>query len=481
MVRRTEFLVAGRHRSTEIGVLSDAALRSPATANAVISPWRNRGIRRAARLGFVLLTVGLSAARGQPATAPSATDTLRITLAAARALGLHDNPDLIATRLDTAIARGELKQARTLLFNPAGDVLAPAAGNGTELGLTLELEVFGQRGQRVAAGRAEIARAAAGITNVSRLTVGEIDRAFYRLASASERALLAGEVLELNQRLASVAERQLAAGEISRLDYNLAVVELGRSRSRALATRREREQIELDLQRLLGLKSGTHIEPDIGSMQDEGMPDSVSSVPKGVHAHAARAARLNVDSLIAVALTRRPDLTERGAAIEVAQARARLARREALPNLIVRAAVEPAANGGQAFRPGLGATIPLFNRNHGLAEARDAAARQVELERASLIVRLRTEIAAEVAAYRSAAEEVEILETTVLAPARQNRQLLETAYREGKVGLPVLLLIRNQVIDAELEYWASWLAERVALADLAEATAENIARAPKTP
>lgn len=430
---------------------------------------------------IAILFCKTAVAFGQSGAIQRPSDTLRLTLAAARARGILDNPDLIATRLDTTIARGELRQARTLPFNPSSDLLAPARGNGTELGVTQELEVFGQRGQRVAAGRAEVTRATAGITNAARLTLGEIDRGFYRLASASQRTLLADEVLELNQRLASVAQRQLAAGEISKLDYNLAVVELGRSRSRALATRREREQVELDLQRLLGLRSGTHVEPDIGNMQDEGMPDSVSGVPSGAHAHAARAAKLNVDSLIAVALTRRPDLSERSAAIEVAQAQARLARREALPNLIVRGAVEPAANGGQAFRPGIGATIPLFNRNRGIAEARDATARQVELQRASLVGRMRTEIAAEVAAYRSAAEEVEILETTVLAPARQNRQLLETAYREGKVGLPVLLLIRNQVIDAELEYWASWLAERVALADLAEATAENIAPSQRNP
>jgi cobalt-zinc-cadmium efflux system outer membrane protein len=407
-------------------------------------------------------------------------DTLRLTLMQARSRGLAGNPDLLVARLDTAVARGQLRQARTPLFNPSTDVLAPAGGNGTELGITQELEVFGQRGRRVAASQAALGRATAGVANTARLTIGEIDRAFYRLASATERTALADEVLGLNQRLASVAERQLAAGEISRLDYNLAVVELGRSRSRALATRREREQVELDLLRLLGLRAGTHIVTDIGNVREEGMPDSVAT-PGTAHAHAARAARLDVDSLTTLAIARRPDLTERSAAIEQARAEAALARREALPNLIVRGVVEPGATSGRVFRPGIGATLPVFNRNRGTVEAREAAARQAELERSSLLVRLRTEIAAEVAAYRSAAEEVEILETTVLAPARQNRQLLETAYREGKVGLPVLLLIRNQVIDAELEYWASWLAERVALADLAEATGENISQPPTTP
>lgn len=422
-----------------------------------------------------------SSAQAQVRSPRATTDTLQLTLAQARVRGLADNPDLAAIRLDTAIARGFLRQAATLPFNPSADVLTPTAGITSEVGLTQEVEVFGQRGRRIAAARAGLTRSRAEIANTARLTVGEIDRGFYRLVSASQRMILADEVLALNQRLASVAERQLAAGEISRLDYNLALVELGRSRSRALATRREREQVELDLQRLLGLRTHAHIVPDFGNMLDEGMPDSVGIAVRGSHAHAARAAQLDADSLVAVAIARRPDLVGRAAAIEQARAEAALVRREALPNVLVRGVVETNSTGGRSVRPGFGFTLPLLNRNRGLADARTAASRQSALERTSLLIRMRTEIAAEVAAYRSAAEEVEILETTVLVPARQNRQLLETAYREGKVGLPVLLLIRNQVIDAELEYWASWLAERVALADLAEATAENIQPVRKTP
>ena len=70
--------------------------------------------------------------------------------------------------------------------------------------------------------------------------------------------------------------------------------------------------------------------------------------------------------------------------------------------------------------------------------------------------------------------EVDVLERTVLAPARENRRLLEVAYRAGKVGLPVLLLIRNQVIDAELEYWDAWLSEREARVTISEVTAKAL-------
>ena len=392
-------------------------------------------------------------------------DTVRLTLIDARARAMRGNPELVAARLDTAIAIGELRQAALpLRFNPVADVLGARGGNGVEAGVSQEIELFGQRGARVDARRAGVERATAGVADATRLTIGAVDRTFYRLVSASRRLALADEILALNQRLADVAQRQLTAGEISRLDFNLAVVELGRSRSRMLATRRERVQAAFELERIVGLPRGTPIEPVF---------DPSGHAERDLQPLSDRTDSLDVDRLTQRALGRRPDLVERVAASREAAAEAALARREALPNLILRAASEP-ANGGRVVRPGVGLTLPIFNFNSGTVAARRAAARQAELERTAVATRVGTDIATAAAAYWSAVEEVDVLEAVVLGPARQNRQLLETAYREGEVGLPVLLLIRNQAIDAELDYWTAWLAEREALAALLEATGDNV-------
>jgi cobalt-zinc-cadmium efflux system outer membrane protein len=119
-------------------------------------------------------------------------------------------------------------------------------------------------------------------------------------------------------------------------------------------------------------------------------------------------------------------------------------------------------------------TLPFLNRNQGEVQALRASARQAALQRAAVERSIRAEIGSAVATYESATSEVRILATTVLGPARQNRNLVEIAYREGKVGLAELLLIQNQAIDAELDYWNAWLAAREALADLTQATAQNI-------
>ena len=54
----------------------------------------------------------------------------------------------------------------------------------------------------------------------------------------------------------------------------------------------------------------------------------------------------------------------------------------------------------------------------------------------------------------------------MLVPARENQSLLEIAYREGKSDLPTILLLRNQLLEAELDYLDAWLAARTSLANL---------------
>lgn len=416
----------------------------------------------------------LSSLLGSPSSAPllrGPQDTLKLSLREARARALFSNPDLGAARLDTVVARGEYRQAG-LLFpaNPSAGFLG--GGEGTEFELSQEVEIAGQQAARRMAGRAGLERAAAGVSNVARLTLADVDRTFYRLAAAARRTVLAEEVAGLNRRLAEVTQRQLEAGEISRLEFNLATVELGRSQARLLAERREREATAAELRQLLGVPRGVVIAPLLDSTPALTLSEEDTS--QVVWASTPEASAVDLDSLTALALARRPDIAERTAAARQAQAQLSVARREAFPNLAFRATSEVIDDGTRAFRPGVGLTLPLFNRNRGEVQVRRALAAQVEFERDALVTQVRLEVDRALQAHEAAAAEARVLATAVLIPARTNRRLLETAYREGKVGLAELLLIRNQVIDAELEYWAAWLTERETLADLAEATGEIV-------
>lgn len=448
---------------------------------------QSMGERRSRRCAISVLAIAVLVAYRPPLSAQQpVADTVRMGLADARALAVGRNPELLAARLDTAVAQGELRQASLLVrSNPAVDVLSAGAGLGYELGISQEVEILNQRGARRTAARLEVERARASAADVARVVLGRVDLSFYRLVAAARRQALAQEVLDLSRRLAEVAGRQLEAGKVSRLDYNLATVEFGRSRARNLAAGRERAEAEIELTRLLGLPRGTVIAPKLDGAAADSARDWSAADSASRGGLSASAARLNavpdgrptspvVDSLTAVALSRRPDLAERQAAQRRAVAQGMVVRREAFPNLLLRAASEKEGGGTRALRTGVGLTLPVFNRNQGEAAAWDAQARRAGHELAAVSDRVRAEVASAVTTYESAAREMVVLATTVLGPARQNRQLSETAYREGKIGLAELLLIRGQAIDAELDYWAAWQAAREASATLAEVTAQNL-------
>ncbi|MHB0948042.1 MAG: TolC family protein, partial [Gemmatimonadaceae bacterium] len=172
-----------------------------------------------------------------------------------------------------------------------------------------------------------------------------------------------------------------------------------------------------------------------------------------------------------LALQRRPDLAAQSAAVRELETLTALARREALPNLRLGAAVERAeGDGSPRVGPAIGISLPFLNRNQGLIEQRRALAERARLDRRATELRIRTDVSEAMRAYRTASEEAVVYEASVLRPARSNASLLETAYRAGKIALPTLLLLRNQLLDAELGYWDAWLAQRQSLVRLEAAT-----------
>lgn len=416
------------------------------------------------------LMPGASRAQDAPASgaaARAAPDTLVLTLADVRRLSLRQNPAFLAERQETAIARGELRQARIYRFNPDLSALAPrGSGSSAELTLMQEIEWAGQRGLRIGAARTGLTRASASVRNAGRLTLAEASVAFYRALAAQRRLSVTQDVLALNERLLAAVRIQLREGELSTLEGNLAEIEFGRARGRVLTARRAATSATLELTRQLGLG------PDV-SVRLVGDTSSTANIDVMAVSSAPPLAQ---DSLIALAFNRRPDLIARIASVREFETLTSLARREAIPNIRVGAATERSTGGGS---PGvglaLGLSLPFLNRGQGVVAQRRAQAEQARLALRATELRVRTELVDALRAYRTASDEAAVFQQMVLRPARQNTQLLESAYRAGKIPLPTLLLLRNQLLDAELGYWDAWLAQREAVVRLGAATGDMTA------
>lgn len=411
---------------------------------------------RVAAALLALLLVGVRPAAAQTPSAAVA-DTITLSLEQAQRLSLRQNPQFLAESREGAIARGQLRQARLPAFNPQASLELPgvATGGGSEYeaSLTQEVEWAGQRGARVRAAGFGVQRADLTVRNAARITLGDVSNAYFDTYAARQRLQLAEELLNLNEQLLRAVRIQLREGEVSALEANLAEVELGRARARVLAARRELTSAELQLKRLIGFS-----------------PDQAIRLPGAVPA-AAPAPPTGRDSLVALALGRRPDLVAQRTAVMESQALSDLARREGRPNVSVGVLARREGDGGDP-QVGLGVSVPfpVLNRNQGRLAEQQARTSQAELQARAVELAVRTEVTDALRTYQTATEEETVYAALVLQPTRENRALLEIAYREGKIDLATLLLVRNQLLDAELGYWDTWLAQRRAQVFLEVAT-----------
>lgn len=419
--------------------------------------------RRASALAALLAVCATApslAAQTPPAGGAIPDDTLVLSLEEAQRRALSANPAFLTDATEREIALAELRQARVYPYNPETEFEGPGAASAGELGayearLAQEVEWGGQRGLRIDAAGIGVARAEWNVADAARRTLANVSLAFYATRAAEERVRAVTELAGLNERLMAAARIQLQEGEISVMEANLAEIEVGRARARVLAARREALSARLALSRLIGAPPETPIRAEAG-LTPAPPPDS-----------------LDPDALLVAALDQRPDLAAAATAVRQSETLARLARREAIPNLEIAAIAEREGVGSEPrVGLGFGLPLPLWNRSQGLIARRRAETEQAEhaLEAARLQVRI--EVVDAYRSYVAAAAESAVFEDDVLEPAHRTQEMLETAYQAGKIDLSALVLLRNQLLDAELSYWDAWLAQREALVRLHAATGQ---------
>ncbi len=413
-----------------------------------------------------LLTVTAPAASGAQSTpnepVAQASDTLFLTLVQAQIHSLVNNPELLATRRLREAAEGRLRQARAYRFNPEVIIESEQVGGGRTLDayegeVSQEIEWAGQWGLRKNVAEYGLKSTEATVRDAERLTRAAASGAFYRTLAARSRVTLAVEILALNEQLVVAVSDLLEAGSISVLEANLARIESGRARTRVLEERRNANTARLELRRVLGLPGSQPLR----------LSSEVPTPPEP--------SALDPDSLVRIALARRPDISASASRVDAGQSLVSLARRDRIPNLRLSMPFDRLNGPGSGqVGIGVGMSIPLFNRNQGtIAEFQaDLARTRFELDAVEMTVR--AEVVDAYQRYASAGEEEAVSASSVLEPARFNQGLLDEAFRSGKIDLPTLLLVRNQLLDAELDYWGSWLEFRLEFVRLAAVIAEPL-------
>ena len=381
-----------------------------------------------------------------------------VDFATALELARKNNSNWRAAEQELEIAGGKLTTARLISpFNPviegqAGPRRAPGERTGTDygVGVSMELEVAGQRGLRVTEAERNLQMAEAGFQDFARTFRGRLSRAFYQAVAARERLTLQRRIDELNRNLLDVTKVKFDAGDVSALEVNVAVVRYGQTRKDTFDAEENVTQALLELRRLIGLQE---------SFVPEGRLDSAVSTPTAA-------------AVLEQALASRPDLLARRYELQRAEAELALVRRQNFPNPTVGLSFYREASGDKTVLGGISIPFPVFNRRQGELASLDARRLQIRSELAALEKEIRKEVDQAVSRWQTAQRNIELFQRDILEQTEENFRLLEAAYRERAVDLPRILIMGTDLVTARRSYLDALLSLREATISLEEISGE---------
>lgn len=400
-----------------------------------------------------VLILFLGALPGYPMTVEEAVQ---------RALGYQ--PDLQALRLEESAASGRLEKARLpLVNNPTVEGYVSKKDRPEEDGggaytnygfkISQEVEIAGQRSSRISAAENDLAAIKAGIADKERTLTAHVKDAFARALALKKKHTLAGEVAKLKEEFLGYTKIKFQAGDISALDLNLAEVEVSKAKRERLLVQREYRESLLTLQSFVGAP------PDLFlSLQGE-LPLIAPAVP-------------DRKTVMNAAMSRRPDAQAAASEIEKTKALVALTKKEAFPNLTLSGFYDRDEL-RNVMGVGLSIPFPLFDRKQ--AEKKEALARSesARIKSDGLKQAIEREVEQAVNDLAAAGEELTIFNREIIAKSAENLNLLNLAFKEGKVSFFEVRLAQKETIDVQFAYIEAQIRTQLAINALEKITGER--------
>ena len=262
---------------------------------------------------------------------------------------------------------------------------------------------------------------------------------FYDLYAADRGLDVARETLRLLHDIAKTTESMYRVGQGRQTDVLRANVEIAKMAEDTLRMQAMRESMVAKLNALLDRRDDSAV----GTPALPRFPDSIPT-------------RARLDSIASV---ERPMIRSGRDDVSAADASARLARKEVIPDLVV--GVQYAQRGGEmgTERMGslmFGASLPVFARDRQLRMREEAAAMKLmaEADLAAMRADTRGKIGEAYAALTRARNLAQLYQTTVLPEAEATVAAALAAYRVGSVDFMTLLDDRMNVNKYRQELYA---------------------------
>jgi outer membrane protein, heavy metal efflux system len=241
------------------------------------------------------------------------------------------------------------------------------------------------------------------------------------------------------------------SGSVPRLDVLKAQVDLAQAENALLANQRDVANARAALNRLLGRPLGAPV----------AAADSLE-VPADLPL---------LDSLVALALARRPELQGLARQRAGAGAATALAQQYWLPDLDLSVEKNLSQGTPGTYTTGIGVTVPLFFWNHQRGEVAESKHHERELEAAytDLEAEVEEDVRTTYATAATALQQAVYLRDQLLPEARRAYEIALTSYGLGGSSTLDVLDARRTLLDAESQYAEALGAANDARADLERA------------
>ena len=408
------------------------------------------------RFAFIHATiVALAAAPFAAAQGPA---PLALSRQQAVDSALAHNPSLSVLQEQVSQARARKVQSTafpdpTLTADYAGasKLFKPGSRTGGDvaLGITVpfpyKFHLLGTIGQ------ADVDAAELSLTQLRQETTAQTVQAYDALLVALQHHADLTEGKTLAETFLAKTKTRFEAGTVARIDVLKASVDLAAAKNALIANERDLANARSALDRLLGRALGSPIEATDSLV----VPDSLPPL----------------DTLIALAHARRPELQSLARQRAGAASATTLARQFWIPDLAIDLEKNWADPDPATYTAGIGITVPLFFWNHTRGEVAESQHHEYELEAAyrDLAAQVDLDVRQSYANAASAAEQGAYLRDELLPEARRVYDITLTSYGIGGSSALDVLDARRTMLDALSQYADALGAANDARADLERA------------
>ncbi len=422
---------------------------------------------------FIGLLIGLTLFEPWPAFAQLTT----LTIDQAIETAIKNNPQLQATQARLGVSEAEIVTAGARL-NPSIVSDNGVAEKTYRLGVEQTIELGGKRKRRVAVAQAQRNTVIAEINTALLDLRSDVRRAYTGLYNLQERQGTLENILKVAQELVTIAQKREKAGDISSLDV--------------LQTDIVRVNAQNDLQ-FLGVEL-VNAKNRLNTLLNQSLASAVTLLPPnttpqvvstpatppaatGILQGRVSETDMNLDDLIAQALSRRPEIQQNLRNIDLSRLQGALARTNRIPNLSLAAGPDFVAEPGQKeisiFVVGT-LEIPLFNRQQGPIQEAIARQTQFQKEQVGLKNRVTLEVANAYNVFKANQERIKRYETIILPMSVAVTDKSRLAFQEGKTSILMPIQAQQAYMNSRLGYLQALADFQNAISDLERAVGTGL-------